>query len=190
MSAKPSDVEPELEEAPEAVDSVEEDVAADGSEEADGNEAEGDAEDEAANLKGQLMRLRADFDNFRKRTTRERGEVAQRANENIIFEMLTVIDHMDLAIQSAAGSEEADPYVQGFQMVSTQLFSTLEKFGLSRVAVDGAEFDPNIHEAISQIPSDEVNEGVIVDCTRAGYLLGDKLLRAAQVVVSSGPAES
>ena len=190
MSSKQSDLEPELDEAADAVVAEEEDVSK-GESETVGNDEDAGAEpeDETTALKTQLMRLRADFDNFRKRTTRERGEVAQRANENIIFEMLTVIDHMDLAIQSASGSEEADPYVQGFQMVSTQLYSTLEKFGLSRVAVDGAEFDPNIHEAISQIPSDEIKEGVIVDCTRAGYLLGDKLLRAAQVVVSSGPAE-
>ncbi len=144
------------------------------------------SEDSVVDVTDQLMRLRADFDNFRRRTVRERSEVAQRANETILTEMLSVIDHMELAIGAGAEHDAPKALTEGFQMVCTQMVSALEKFGLSRVNVSDTDFDPNIHEAISQLPSEDVAENGIIECTRSGYMLGDKLLRAAQVVISSG----
>jgi molecular chaperone GrpE len=134
----------------------------------------------------QLLRLRADFDNFRKRTVRERSELYQRANEDLMEEILPVIDHIELALHSADEHGEDDAFVHGVKMVAEQLQSVLGRFGLKPIDAEGADFDHNLHEAISYLPSEDVPANKIVAQTRRGYLLGSKLLRATQVVVSGG----
>ncbi len=136
-----------------------------------------------------LLRLQADFDNFRKRVLREKEELYRLANEDIMEALFPVMDHLELALSHANGSGVSDLIVQGFKMVGEQLASTLTKFGLTPISTDGAEFDPNVHEAILQIPSTEVPENHIVSRTRAGYMLGNRVLRAAQVVISSGASD-
>ncbi|MBT3293833.1 MAG: nucleotide exchange factor GrpE [Verrucomicrobia bacterium] len=133
-----------------------------------------------------LLRLQADFDNFKKRTIRERNETYRRANEDIMEELLPVMDHMELALDAAAQHDADEAMVEGFRMVSEQLRGALAKFGLTPIDASAAEFDPNVHEAISHLPSTDVAENYVVAMTRRGYKLGDMLLRAAQVVVSSG----
>jgi molecular chaperone GrpE len=133
-----------------------------------------------------LLRLQADFDNFKKRTIRERNETYRRANEDIMEELLPVMDHMELALDAAAQHDADEAMVEGFRMVSEQLRGALAKFGLTPIDATAAEFDPNLHEAISHLPSTEVDENHVMIMTRRGYKLGDMLLRAAQVVVSSG----
>jgi molecular chaperone GrpE len=136
------------------------------------------------------LRLRADFENFRARMLREKTELYRRANEDLMLELLPVMDHMDLALQ-AAEQHRADgdpgPLIEGFAMVRDQLLGALGKFGLAPVEADGETFDPNLHEAISHIASQDVSENGVVAQTRRGYKLGDRLLRPAQVAVSSGP---
>ena len=136
------------------------------------------------------LRLQADFDNYRKRVLREKDDLYRRANENIMEELLPVLDHLELALNSAGDAHEHDPVVEGFQLVADQMINVLGKFGLSRIETDGQEFDPNIHEAILHMPSEAAGENQIVSQTRGGYKLGEKLLRASQVVVSSGAAEA
>jgi len=131
------------------------------------------------------LRLQADFDNYRKRVLREKDELYRRANEDIMEELLPVLDHLDLALQ-AAGDNHDDPVVKGFALVGDQLVSALSKFGLSVIKTEGCEFDPNLHEAIMHMPTAEVEEDHIVSDARKGYKLGERLLRASQVVVSSG----
>lgn len=140
-------------------------------------------------LEDRLVRLQADFDNFRKRTLREREDLYRRANEDILSELLPVLDHLDLALQAAGEDAKANPTVKGFALVGEQLQKTLQKFGLVEIPTDDVEFDPNVHEAIQHLPSDVVPENGIIARPRAGYMLGTRLLRAAQVVVSSGPAD-
>ena len=139
------------------------------------------------------MRLQADFDNFKKRTLRERNETYRRANEDLMEEVLPVMDHMELALEAAAQHNADEAMVEGFRLVSEQLRAALAKFGLTPIDATAAEFDPNLHEAISHLPSPDVAENHVIAMTRRGYKLGDMLLRAAQVVVSSGdpsaPAE-
>ena len=138
------------------------------------------------NLEGKLLRLQADFDNFRKRMVREKGEVWQRASEDIIGELIPVLDHMDLALAAAAEHEAPDAFVEGFKLVRNQMAAAMGKYGLDPIVTDGAVFDPNLHEAVSYLASDDVDASGIIAETRKGYMLGDRLLRASQVVVSSG----
>lgn len=133
------------------------------------------------------LRLQADFENFRKRTLREKQDIYKRANEDIMQELLAVLDHQDLAFSSLSEEKAKDPVVQGFKMVSDQLLSTLHKFGLTPIEANGEEFDPHLHEALSHMPSPDVDENHVMVQVRRGYLLGKQLLRPAQVVVSSGP---
>jgi molecular chaperone GrpE len=149
------------------------------------------AQAELAALNDRLLRLQADFDNMRKRVIKERAEIYSRANEDIMLEMLPALDHLDMAIATAAEHEISGPdaaVVDGFKLVSEQLLSVLKKFGLEPINAEGQQFNANRHEAISQMPSDTVAEGVVITQTRRGWMLGERLLRPAQVVLSAGPA--
>ena len=141
-------------------------------------------------LKGQLLRLQADFDNFRKRTLRERNDLYKRANEDIMEELLPILDHMDMALKAAAEHDAPEAFTEGFRMVGGQMLNVLKKFGLNPIETEGAAFDPNVHEAISHLPSEAISEGAIMAEARRGFMLGDYLLRPAQVVVSRGGAST
>jgi molecular chaperone GrpE len=147
--------------------------------------------EETKALQTRLLRLQADFENFRKRTLREKTELYKNANEDILLELLPVLDHVELAL-GAAEQHGADPaFMEGFKLVGEQLGSALGKFGLKAIEADAMPFDPNCHEAVSHLPSGEVEEGRIMAVARRGYMLGDqRVLRAAQVVVSSGAPEA
>ena len=145
------------------------------------------AADDPAILKDRLLRLQADFDNFRKRTLREKNELYKRANEDLMEEVLPVLDHMDMALEAAQKHDELGALTDGFRLVGEQLKSSLEKFGLTAIEAEGQPFDPNLHEAIAHVPSESAPEDVVTAQVRTGYKLGNRLLRAARVVVSSGP---
>ena len=134
----------------------------------------------------QLLRLQADFDNFRKRVARERNETYARANEDMMSEIIPVIDHIDMAIKSAADHDAPQALLDGVGLVSGQLKGVLEKFGLETIDASGKECDPNEHEAISHLPSGEIADNMVMEQTRLGYKLKGRILRPAQVVVSSG----
>lgn len=142
-----------------------------------------------AELEDRLLRLMADFDNFRKRTARERDELYLRANEDLMLQLLPVLDHLALAMDAARAHNADGVFLDGFKLVSQQLAEVLAKFGLRPIQAAGAGFDPSVHEAISHMPSADVPENRVIIETRKGYMLGERLLRASQVVVSSGPAE-
>jgi len=145
-------------------------------------------EEEEEPLQLQLMRMKADFDNFRKRQVRERAEWIVRANEDLFLEILPVLDHYEMGLKSAE-DHQADPSViEGFKLVYDQLLDVLKKANVTPIETIEKEFDPHHHEALTHMPSDKPAETIVHEIRR-GYLLGDKLLRAAQVVVSSGPAE-
>lgn len=139
-------------------------------------------------LADQLLRLRADFDNFRKRTLRERNELYQRANEDLMEEIMPVLDHLDLALQAADDHGADESFVHGVKLVAEQLQTVLGRFGLNPIDSAGADFDHNIHEAVSIMPSETVSADKVIVQVRKGYFLGNRLLRPAQVVVSGGKA--
>ena len=136
-------------------------------------------------LRDRLLRLQADFDNYRKRMAREKQDWIETAAKDVLTDLLPVLDNFAIGLEKAGG----DPVTEGFRMVAEQLRAALKKHGLTAVEpAAGDEFDPAVHEAITQLPSPDIPEGRVVARTRAGYRLGAKLLRPAQVVVSSGPA--
>ncbi len=139
-------------------------------------------------LKDRLLRLQADFENYRKRMDREKKDWIAFAGEKLILDFLPVLDHFELGLANSAKEGAPTAFTEGFQLVCNQFRAALEKAGVQAVDAEGQAFDPNFHEAITHLPSDTVPEGHVVAQTRRGYKLGDKLLRAAQVVVSSGPA--
>lgn len=145
--------------------------------------------EEMALLNDRLLRLQADFENFRKRMIREKNEVYERSNEDIMYELLPVLDHLDIALEAVDKEGGTGAVLEGFKLVAEQMLSALDKFGLIPIDAEGSQFDPNRHEAISHMASDEVAENTVITQVRRGYMLGDKLLRATQVVVSSGDGQ-
>lgn len=140
---------------------------------------------EIERLKDQLLRMQADYDNFRKRSLREKGEIYENANEALLLDLLPILDHFQLAVKSAREHNADQAFQEGIQMISDQLLDTLGKYGLIPFSVEKQAFDPKLHEAISALPSAEP-EGTIIAQSRQGYNYKNKLLRPAQVVVSSG----
>ncbi len=136
-----------------------------------------------------LLRLQADFENFRKRISRERDEWYQNANEELIIALLPVLDHFEMGLHTAEKHRVDQSVIDGFRMVYSQLEQTLSTFRLEPIDADGKDFDPHQHEAITYVPSEEHPVDTVIAQTRRGYKLGEKLIRPAQVVVSSGSSE-
>ncbi len=146
--------------------------------------------EEEESLRDQFIRLQADFANFRNRTQRERLELYQRANEDLFLELLPVLDHYEMGLQTAEQHHADKAVVDGFKLVFDQFQNLLKKFNLQPIDAVGEAFDPHKHEALTHMPSDDYPAEVCSNQIRRGYMFGDKLLRAAQVVVSSGPAQA
>lgn len=144
------------------------------------------AELELAAMKDKYLRLLADFDNFRKRQTRDREDHSRRATEALILELLPVLDHLELALANAPN--KAAPLAAGVQMVADQFLATLARFDLKPFQSVGEPFDTARHEAVSEMTSAEVPAHRVLYQLRRGYLLGGRLLRPAQVIISGGPA--
>ena len=147
-------------------------------------------EKEEESLRDQFVRLQADFANFRNRTQRERLAAYQRANEDLFLELLPVLDHYEMGLQTAEEHHADKAVVDGFKLVLDQFQNVLAKFNVEPIDAVGETFDPHKHEALTHMPSDEYPEEVCSNQIKRGYMFGDKLLRAAQVVVSSGPADN
>jgi len=134
-------------------------------------------------------RAQADLDNFRKRMARERTESIQYANRSLLEQLLPIVDSFEMGLQMATQAEgESSMILQGLTMVQKQIRDFLGNEGVETVPSDGFVFDPNIHEAIKQESHPTTPEGIILYTLRPGYRLRERLLRAANVVVSSGPA--
>jgi molecular chaperone GrpE len=127
----------------------------------------------------------ADFDNYKKRAARDREDVYRYAESDILKDVLPSVDNLALALDKAADKE--DPFVKGVQLVYDTLLKALEGHGAKPMENPlGKELDPNFHEAIATLPDEKYEEGKISNIVKTGWMLGDKLLRVAQVVVSSG----
>src|SRR5207248_3633672 len=154
-----------------------------------------DGEDPMAGLQADLDRFRdlalrtqADFENYKKRSARERDDAIKYANNSLLERLLPIVDNFELGLSAARGEGEDSPVFSGMSMVLKQLSDFLIENGLRPIDAVGHKFDPNLHEAIAHEPSDEVAEGKVIRQTRRGYRLKDRLLRPATVVVSSGRA--
>ena len=142
--------------------------------------------------KDRYARLLADFDNYRKRVARDREELAQFAAKDILKDLLPTVDNLALALEKAENKE--DPFVQGVKLAYDGFLKALADHGATPLDSVGEPFDTNFHDALAQLPSTDVAEGVVMNEVKRGWLLHGKLLRPAQVVVSSGapaqPAEA
>lgn len=148
----------------------------------------GDAASETPEpLAHQLLRLQADFENYRKRMAREKLEWIAFASEKLVLDLLPVLDHFELGLADCAKNGAPETFTAGFQLIYNQLLAAIEKAGVQPIDAEGQLFDPNLHEAISTLHSDTVPAEHVLAQTRRGYTIGAKLLRPAQVVVSSGP---
>jgi molecular chaperone GrpE len=138
----------------------------------------------------QMLRVAADFENFKKRAARERQEVSKYANESLLQKLMPVLDNFDMAL-AAANSAQTNAFQQlqaGIAMIYQQLRSVLAEAGLEEVDASNKTFDPNWHEAVSQQESADVPEGQVLQQLRKGYKLRERLLRPAGVVVAKKPA--
>lgn len=148
------------------------------------------AQAEAGEMKSRYLRAVADLENYRKRMAREKSEILRSAAGNVIESLLPVLDNLKLGLQAAEQHPEAKDVTEGFKMVDEQFRRTLAEQGAEELLPDGEAFDPNLHECIAQQASEEVPEDHVISTIRSGFRLNDRLLRAANVIVSSGPAKS
>jgi len=128
-----------------------------------------------------LLRLAADFENYKKRAARERQEYVRLANERLIAELIPILDDLERAL-SAAEQHEEGQLEEGVRLVHRSLAAALQKEGLVEIETNGA-FDPNVHEALLSQPDDEKESGDILDVIQKGYRIGDKVVRPARVIV-------
>lgn len=149
-----------------------------------------EAKAEAARMKDQWMRTAADFDNFRKRARRELEDTRKAGKEDLLKEFLPVFDNLERAIQSAQRATDVKAVSDGLQMVLRQYVDTLARGGITKVPSVGSTFDPTHHEAIQQVETDEHPPGTVVAEVQPGYSQGDRLIRAAMVVVAKPKAKS
>ncbi|HBH60934.1 MAG TPA: nucleotide exchange factor GrpE [Nitrospiraceae bacterium] len=136
------------------------------------------------------IRLYADFENYKKVAARNKEELLKYANEELLTDFLTVIDHLELALQHSAGNEASNALAEGVQLTLKELKAVLEKHGLVTIDALGKPFDPFVHHAMSQIESEDAVEHTVVKEFRKGYMLKDRVLRAALVGVAKKPSLS
>ena len=146
-------------------------------------------EKERDTLKEQLLRAVADFDNYRKRIERERRELSDYAATDVLLELLPIIDNFERALQAPAGGDEPfkkadEAFKKGVELIHKQMLDLLRKRGVTLIDALGADFDPNVHQAVIHEPSDEHREGEVMQELQRGYKLGDRLLRPAMVKVA------
>ena len=129
-----------------------------------------------------LIRTAAEFDNFKKRTERERASLAEFAKAGIIKQLLPILDNIDRAAASDSTSED---YIKGIELIVKQFLNIASVVGIEELAVKGDKFDPNFHEAVMHVEDDALEENVIVEVLQKGYKLGDTVIRPAMVKVAN-----
>lgn len=147
--------------------------------------ADSEAKPEQPDWKDRYARAMADFDNFRKRTVRDREDLVKFAAKDVIKDVLATVDNLARALDGAKDRAD-DPFVKGVQLVYDGLLKTLADHGATPLDSVGEPFDTNYHEALTSLPSEDVEEGVVMNEVQRGWLLHGKPLRPAKVVVSKG----
>ena len=143
-----------------------------------------EAEAKIAELQDKYLRQAAEFDNYRKRTIKEKAELIKSAAEKIMVAELPVVDDMDRALENMEKGMDADACIEGFKLIVHKFKNILTQNGLEKIETDGQDFDTDYHEAIALIPAPtEELKGKILDCVQPGYKLGDKVIRHAKVAV-------
>jgi molecular chaperone GrpE len=145
-----------------------------------------DLQRERDEYKDLLLRKTAEFENFRRRTDRDRQAQAESAAADLLGELLPLVDDLERALQADTGSEGAEAYRRGVELIHRQLSEILRKRNVRAIESLGADFDPHLHQAVAHEPAAGHREGEVVEEYRRGYMLGDRLLRPSMVKVAKG----
>lgn len=142
------------------------------------------ANKELAELKDKYLRTLAEFDNFKKRTLKEKTDLILNGSEKTIVAILPILDDMERAIANADKAASKEELEEGWELICKKLHKALEGLGVKRIDTDNADFDVDYHEAIAMVPGmGDEKKGKVIDCTQAGYTLNDKVIRHAKVAV-------
>ena len=191
MTEKDIEIQDEetLNEAPtdETDNQAEEANAAESSEES-GESEEKDplekAQDEIAELKDKWLRSVAEFENYRKRTLKERAELILNGGEKVITAILPILDDMERAIENGAKTDDPEVLREGMALIHQKFMKTLESQGVNKIETKDADFDTDVHEAVAMVPGmGDEQKGKVIDCLQEGYKLNDKVIRHAKVAV-------
>ena len=136
-----------------------------------------------AELEDKNLRMMAEFDNYRRRTNKEKLELMATAGERIFVEMLPLVDDFERAVEAMQKTEDIDALREGIQLIQQKFISFLEKQNVHAIETEDAEFNTDEHEAITMFAAGEDKKGKVIDCTQRGYKLGEKVIRFAKVVV-------
>ncbi len=146
-------------------------------------------EAELEDTRSRLFYLAAEFDNYRKRAAREKEGLVSYGNERLLRAILPFLDNLERAMSQAGATGTVEGLIAGVRLTYDQLLAELRRFGLEQVSTEGAMFDPNLHEAVAQVPSEGKPEGAVISEVVKGYLLNGRLIRPAQVTVAQAPPE-
>ena len=142
------------------------------------------AQDEIAELKDKYLRSVAEFDNYRKRTLKERAELILNGGEKVLSAILPVVDDMERAIENGAKTDDPQVIREGMELIFHKLLKVLEAQGVSTIETEDADFDTDVHEAVAMVPGmGDDKKGKVIDCLQKGYKLNDKVIRHAKVAV-------
>ena len=143
-----------------------------------------EANEKAAMLEDKYLRQVAEFDNYRKRTMKEKAELIKNGGERAIESILPVLDDFERALSNMAKDENAAEILTGVELIYNKFVGILKQNGLQKIETEGAEFNTDYHEAIAMVPTpNEELKGKVLDCVQAGYILNDKVIRHAKVAV-------
>ena len=143
-----------------------------------------EAQEKNAELQDRYLRQAAEFDNYRKRTMKEKAELIKSAAEKLMIAELPVVDDMDRALENMEKGSDAEACIEGFKLIVQKFKNILAQQGLEKIETEGQDFDTDFHEAIALIPAPtEELKGKILDCVQQGYKLGDKVIRHSKVAV-------
>ncbi len=143
-----------------------------------------EAKKEALENYDRYLRVSAEFDNYKKRVQKDRADLINYGNEKLIKELLPIIDSMERALNHGSNSQDIDAFVEGLRLIYEQLIVSLKKHGVESIESIGQEFDPNFHEAMMKVESDELDDNKIVEEFEKGYLLNGRLLRPSKVSIA------
>jgi molecular chaperone GrpE len=146
------------------------------------------AERDRDELRDLARQTRADFENYQKRFQRDLAQERRFAHTRLAAELLPALDNLDRATAAAKAAGETGPLVQGVGMVQSQILDVLRRHGITRIEAQGQPFDPNLHQAVMQQPSNTVPPGTVLQVLEPGYMIHERVLRPASVVVSAAPA--
>ena len=173
-----------VEETDKEADATDRESATEETDETEGEDEIAKLQSEIANLKTELLYKVAEFDNYRKRTLKERAELILNGGEKVITTILPIIDDMERAIENGAKTDDPEVLREGMTLIHQKFIKTLEAQGVSKIETEGADFDTDVHEAVAMVPGmGDDKKGKVIDCLQQGYKLNDKVIRHAKLAV-------